>query len=150
MKRYRIPQVKIRMVKEGPSLLSDDPVSDPQRAVELLQDFMGKLDREEMVAVMLNSKLQPISFNIIAVGSIDSCHVPIYNIFKPAILANATSILIAHNHPSGDTTPSREDKELTRHAIEAGNILNIPVLDHIIFGSETGHHSMKANGELPA
>ena len=84
---------------------------------------------------------------IAAVGGVDSCVVDIKNIFKHALLNNASYVICFHNHPSGYPNPSREDKQFTERLIAAGQILNLPVLDHVIVG-EGQCYSFKERGEL--
>ena len=90
----------------------------------------------------IDTKNQPTSINICSRGSLNSCIVHPREVFKPAILSNASSIILGHNHPSGVTTPSQEDINLTKRLQEAGTILGIEVIDHIIIGDE-GYCSFK-------
>ena len=101
-----------------------------------MKEFLGEADREYFVVVCLDTKNQPTNINICHVGSLNASLVHPRECFKPAILSNAASIMVYHNHPSFDPSPSREDCEVTRRLVEAGKILGIDVLDHIIMGGD--------------
>jgi DNA repair protein RadC len=96
--------------------------------------YLQWMEQEHMVVVLLNSKLKVIAIETPHVGTVDSCQVRISEMFKMAVRRNATQVLLAHNHPSGDPEPSPQDVAITAQAIEAGKLLDIPVLDHIIIG----------------
>jgi DNA repair protein RadC len=104
----------------------------------LLRPVMGGLDQEVFVALLLNSKhrLKPNGCRIISVGTLTAslCHPR--EVFRPAVHAAAAGIILAHNHPSGEPEPSAEDRELTKRLREAGEILGIRVLDHVILGAD--------------
>ncbi len=93
---------------------------------------LSEMDREYCCVVNLDGSNHPINFNIVSIGDVNHAAVPIQNVFKAAILSNASSIMLLHNHPSGSLNPSNDDIELTKRIIEAGKIMNIPVLDHLI------------------
>lgn len=109
-------------------------IKSPADVQELLMEEMRYLDREFFRLVLLNTKNQVISVENISVGSLNSSLVHPREVFKPAIKRSAAAIILTHNHPSGDPTPSKEDGEVTRRLAEAGKLLGIEVLDHIIFG----------------
>ena len=98
-------------------------------------------DREIFVALHLNARNQPVGHEVVSIGSL----VHPREIFKAAILSNSAGVILVHNHPSGDATPSREDIELTRRMVKAGEILGIEVLDHIIVAGDR-FLSMKETG----
>ena len=133
---YRIPVVKISMVRDGSITIEERLVRESTKAQRVIRDLIGGNDREEFVALFLDAKNRVMSVHTVAVGSLSLCIVHPREVFKAAILANASGIIVAHNHPSGDPTPSREDRELTDRLCEAGRILGITVLDHIIVGAE--------------
>ena len=91
--------------------------------------------------------LEPMAVEIVAVGGVDSCAVDVKNIFKHALLNNASYIICFHNHPSGYTLPSREDEKFTERLVTAGRILNLPMIDHIIVGDDD-FYSFRENGKL--
>ncbi|WP_269919843.1 RadC family protein [Caldifermentibacillus hisashii] len=114
-------------------------------AANLLMDEMRFLSQEHFVALFLNTKKQVIKKKTIFVGSLNEAIVHPREIFNEAIKHNSASIIVAHNHPSGDPTPSRPDIDVTRRLIECGNIIGIEVLDHIIIG-DLKYTSMKEKG----
>lgn len=111
--------MSIRLVKDTP-LYSEKPITTSQDAVELVGKMMGELDREMICIINLNTKGKPINMNVVSVGGISSAYCEPANVFKSAILCNAAYIIVLHNHPSGDTTPSREDIALTNRLIKSG------------------------------
>lgn len=147
MQSKRVDIVKIKMVKERSVLYSARRVQSSSDADALVRQFLEELDREAMMVVALNTKSEPTCLQVISTGSLSSSIVHPREVFKVAILSNAYSILLAHNHPSGDTTPSQEDLNITKRIKNASEIMGIPILDHLIIGSN-GYYSFKENGEL--
>ena len=136
---FRLKEAEVRLyVREKDGWFSDEPVNTPAAAVRLMSSVLAELDREVVCAVNLDTKLRPISCSIISIGAIDRSIVPVQNIFKSAILSNAAAVILLHNHPSGDTSPSRQDKSLTEKAVLAGWLMDVPVKDHIITGTREG------------
>lgn len=132
----RMNFVAVQLVKEkGVNYAAEGKnLTSPEEVAEVLKEYYATADREQFVVMCLNSKNKLICINVVSVGSIMSSMAHPREIFKPAILSNAAAVIVAHNHPSGDTTPSNEDKSLTSNVVKAGVILGIPVLDHIIIG----------------
>jgi DNA repair protein RadC len=95
------------------------------------------VDREHFMVILLDRKNAPIGINTVSIGSLTASVVHMREVFKPAILANAAAILCGHNHPSGDPAPSHEDRALTQRLVDAGKLLGIAVLDHIVLGDGT-------------
>lgn len=121
-----------RMVSER---TPDRPIiSGPADVYELLRAKMAHLDRERFVVVLLNTKNAVLSTHTVSIGTLSSSLVHPREVFKPAIQAGAASLVLVHNHPSGKTEPSREDREVTRRLVEAGETLGIEVLDHVVIG----------------
>lgn len=120
-------------------------LSRPRAAAEIVQMLLDGVDREHFLVLMLDSKLKFIGVNTVSVGGLDAAIVDPRQVFKPALLANAASIILAHNHPSGDPKPSAEDIDTTLRLAEAGKLLNLQVNDHIITG-ENCYVSMKQEG----
>jgi DNA repair protein RadC len=89
---------------------------------------------EHFLVVLLDTKSKVISIQEISRGSVNASLVHTREVFAPAVLYHASAILVGHNHPSGEVTPSRDDKELTANLLKAGKILGIPVVDHLIIG----------------
>lgn len=141
--------VKIQLVKES-RVLFDAKVSSPEIVAKMIKHLTDGSDRELVYVVSVDSKNKPIATELISMGGVNSSIVDIGNIFKHALLANATGVIIAHNHPSGDVTPSVEDIRVTKRIEEAGKLLNLPLLDHVIVGDmETDvYYSFLENGRL--
>ncbi len=114
----------------------DRKMSSPDAIVRLAKYFlrMHELPEEYMYMVCMNTKLEMTSVFEISHGNVNSSVVGTREVFQKALLANAVTIALIHNHPSGDPKPSREDVEVTKRLIEAGNILGVQVIDHIIIG----------------
>ncbi len=148
-KKYRIKEVRVRLA-EGSGLYSDRQMDTPDAAVEVMKKELSQYDREVLVVVNLNSHLNPINFNIVSVGDLTSTIASIPNLLVSGILSNSSSFLVLHNHPSGDLTPSAEDITMTRRVIEAGNLIGIPCVDHIIVaGGNSGRIlSMRESGTI--
>jgi len=145
--RKRVGIVHLKMVKEEKTLYGMRRFGNAKEAVEMVRPLFQYMDREIMLAFSLDSKLQPMAVEIVAVGGVDSCIVDVKNIFKHAILNNASNIIIFHNHPSGVPETSREDKKVTMQIGEAGELLGIKLIDHIILGDDD-YHSMREHDEL--
>lgn len=130
----RVDIVTIKMIKENSILYKNRQISSPQDAVNLVRDFLENSDREKLIVCCLDVKNQPTIINTVSVGSLNSSIVHPREVFKAAILGNSASIIIFHNHPSGDPTPSQEDINITKRLSESGKILGINLIDHIIIG----------------
>jgi DNA repair protein RadC len=124
-----------RMAQE---IRGDAPLLDtPERVADLLREENRFYSVEQFQAVLLNTRRKLIRVERIAQGTLDTILVHPREVFKLAITANASAIVLVHNHPSGDPTPSEADIKVTRDLIRAGQILKIEVLDHIILGRRT-------------
>jgi DNA repair protein RadC len=107
-------------------------VKSPADAANLLMLEMGPLEQEHLRAVILDSKNQVLKVHTIYIGSLNTAVVRVGELFREAIRINAAAVIVAHNHPSGDPTPSAEDVHVTRQIVEAGKLLGIDVLDHLV------------------
>jgi DNA repair protein RadC len=107
-------------------------VKSPEDAANLLMLEMGPLEQEHLRAIILNTRNQVLKVHSVYVGSLNTAVVRVGELFREAIRVNAAAIIVAHNHPSGDPTPSAEDVHITRQIVEAGKLLNIDVLDHLV------------------
>lgn len=120
-------------------------LSRPRAAADIVQMLLDGVDREHFLVLMLNTQHVFIGVNTVSVGGLEAVIVDPRQVFKPALLANAASIILAHNHPSGNPKPSTEDIDTTLRLVEAGKLLNLQVLDHIITGEDC-YVSMKNEG----
>lgn len=109
-------------------------ISDPESAAELISYEMSALEQEHLRVLLLNTRNRLLDICEIYRGSVNSAQVRVAEVFRDAVRRNATAIIVAHNHPSGDPTPSPDDIALTRALIQAGKLLGIEVLDHLIIG----------------
>lgn len=123
-------------------------IKSPEDAVNVGKSFMRIHEEPEeyMYMICMNTKNKIIGVFEISHGSVNSSIVSPREVFQKALLANAVSIIVMHNHPSGDATPSREDVEVTKRLSEAGKIVGVEVLDHIIIGDQ--YSSLKEKGYL--
>ena len=138
-KCYKLKEVCVRLA-DGHPLYSDWPIDSPGEAIKVMRRELSRYDREVLCVVNLNTRLKPINFNVVSVGELNQSIASIPNILKSGILSNAGSFLLLHNHPSGDVAPSQDDIMTTRKVIEAGKILGIPCMDHIIIGGGNGNY----------
>ena len=143
----RINIVSLKMVRETSILYKERKVKSPEDAYNLLKPMMIDADREQFIVVCLDTKNQPTAINVCHVGSLNSSIVHPREVMKAAILSNSASIIVAHNHPSQDPTPSREDVEVTKRLAEAGKVLGIDLLDHLII-CEDKFVSLKEKGHI--
>lgn len=139
----RINVVSCQVVKERTLSYDFKTVRSPRDCAEIISNFIGSADRENLVVACLDSKNNINALHTVSVGSLNASIVHPREVFKAAILANACSIIVGHNHPSGDTTPSQEDIQITKQLVEAGKILGIQVLDHVIIGDDGDYRSLK-------
>jgi len=120
-------------------------INSPEDVVNLLAPEMRYLSKEHFKAVLLNTKNYVISVETVSVGSLDSSLVHPRELFKEAIKRSSAGIILVHNHPSGDPTPSTEDIKVTQKMCNAGKILGIEVLDHVIIG-DNRYSSLREKG----
>jgi DNA repair protein RadC len=132
-----------RLAMESPD--ARPSISNPADAARLLMYEMSALEQENLKVINLNTKNEVIEIDNLYQGSLNSSTVRVAEVFKSAIRRNAASIIIVHNHPSGDPTPSTDDIVVTRAIIEAGKMLEVDVLDHVVIG-DGRFISMKEKG----
>ena len=144
----KLEQVAIRMV-EQPPLYSNKPMNNPDVAIRVMNEFLSQMDRELFCIVNLQADLTPINMNIVSVGSLNEALINPREIFKSAILSNAHSMMLIHNHPSGNLTPSTSDIQTTARMQELGELMGISLVDHIITGRNGNYYSFRDKGEFP-
>lgn len=144
--RKLIDIVRIKLCKEGSILYEPRRICSPDDAVSLCEKLLDNLDREQMIAISLDTKNQPTNVSVVSIGTLNSSMCHPREIFKVAVLSNANSIIISHNHPSGDTSPSNEDIRITERLVEVGKMMGIPIIDHIIMGEGRRYYSFKEEG----
>ncbi|MCJ7566670.1 MAG: DNA repair protein RadC [Anaerolineales bacterium] len=120
-------------------------IQSPQDAANLVLYEMGALEQEHLRVLLLDTRNQVIQVVEVYRGSLNSSVIRVGEIFREAVRRNAAAIIVAHNHPSGDPTPSPEDVAVTRAIVEAGKLLDIEVLDHLVIGKNR-YISLKSKG----
>lgn len=133
--KYELEVVNIRLVKE-PSWYSEVPLRKTKDAAELMAREFADYDREVFCILNLASDGKVINMNIVSMGTLNASLVSPREVFKSSILSNAASIIAVHNHPSGCVNPSKQDKLITQRLREAGGLMDIELLDHIIVGGK--------------
>jgi DNA repair protein RadC len=143
---YKGIRCRVYLVKENPSdeIISINNSSD---AYELVKDELVSSDRERFLSIMLNVKNHLIGVETVSIGSVTTAIITPSLVFRSALLSGAVAVIFAHNHVSGDLEPSSNDLETTRKLIEAGELLGIKVLDHLIVSSQ-GYRSMRENNNI--
>lgn len=127
--KYIVPEIKLALIKEpGKKPVPVTCPGDIERFVEPLRFY----SEENFVAYHLDAKSQVIGFHVVSHGTVSASLVHPREVFKAALLSNANSIIVAHNHPSGSTSPSRDDLETTEQLISAGKLMGVPLVDHVI------------------
>lgn len=121
-----------RMAAEHPA--NRDTVTSPQDVMNLLGPEMSLLDQEQLRVVLLDTRNRVLAMPIVYSGNVNTSVIRVGELFRDAIRYNAVAMAVVHNHPSGDPTPSSEDVAVTRLIVEAGKLLNVDVLDHIVIG----------------
>ena len=132
---------------EGHVLTLGPALENATQSAALLASILRDESAEVFGILCLTTKHRVIAYHEVSRGQLDAAIVHPREVFKAAILANAAAIIVAHNHPSGDPAPSADDFELTRRLVQAGTILGIPVLDHIVIGDGM-HVSLRERGAL--
>lgn len=127
---------------------SAEPIRNTWDAGRLLRKQFADADREYFISVNLDAKGRPISYHVAGIGSASAVHFAIDSVFKIALLQNAVSILLCHNHPGGNLIPSSEDIEATKTLVAVGNMLGIRVLDHLIITPDDYVSLREGYGEI--
>jgi DNA repair protein RadC len=136
VRQYRIPKFKVSVIRDRSETSPIRKISDSGQIFSFLREYYEGHDREEMLAVILDAKHTIIGLHTVSIGTLTLSLVHPRETFKAAILMSAGAVILAHNHPSGDPTPSREDRTLTDRLVKAGDLLGIPVIDHVIVGDD--------------
>ena len=141
-----IPLFTTRLVRERTfDFATRDQLRSPADAAAVLGEYFRDRDREEFVVAFLDTANTITGLHVASVGGLAAAIVEPRQVFKAAVLANAAAILLAHNHPSGNPEPSREDVAVTKQLVEAGKVMGIPVHDHLILAG-SGYTSLAERG----
>lgn len=130
---------RVSLVRDQDVAFEQSPLSNSAQAHKIIQKLIetqGQSDREQFCIILLNAKNQMIGLNIVSTGSLTAATVHPREVLKSAILANACALILCHNHPSGDVSPSDADIALTKQIIQASKIMEIQIHEHIIISME--------------
>lgn len=141
----RVGIVSLKLIKEDSVLYETRTIRSPYDAYKLIKNFLIDSDREKFVVACLDTKNQPVNISVVSIGSVNSAIVHPREVFKVAMLSNASKIICFHNHPSGNLKCSKEDENITNRLKECGEILGIELVDHIIVGDNDTYFSFKEN-----
>jgi len=142
-----IARYAVKLVKETRSKYGVKTITVPADAAAIATKLISDSPQEKLIALHLDGKNEVVGYNIVSSGLLDRSLVHPRETFQAAILANAASIILAHNHPSGQLVPSGEDRTVTFRLRDAGKLLGIELVDHLIV-TRSGYYSFKEHGEL--
>lgn len=140
------PVYKVMLVQDSSIPVANKYIRSPEDAAKIVSEYLRGVDREHFVGLYLNSANALIAIHTVSVGTLNSSLVHPREVFKLALMVNAASVIVAHNHPSGNAEPSQEDLAVTRQLVEAGKILGITIHDHIITTGGTTYASLAERG----
>ncbi len=139
-----IPIVHLEIVRDSDVQYAYAQVKDSSAVADLFKQIIGKRNTENLVVMAVDSQKKPVMIQIIGTGAIDYCQFSTSEIWKAALLSNSTGIIVSHNHPSGSVLPSNEDLRATKRFISVGDMLGVPLIDHVIV-SDYDHYSFREN-----
>ena len=142
----QLEMASIRLVKDAP-IMSENEIHNPGDAVKLLGEYLCEMDREVLCIINVKTNGIPINCSICSIGVVDQTIAQPREVLKTAILSNAAGMIIMHNHPSGNPEPSKDDLLFTKRVWEAGALVDIPLLDHIVIGDQQ-YFSFRQEGLL--
>ncbi len=111
-------------------------ITSPKAAAQVVAADLAHSDRERCIALLLDTKHRLLEAHTVSIGAVDHTFMSARDVYRAALMANAAAVVVAHNHPSGDPEPSREDEAITRNLVRAGEMIGVELLDHLIFGGE--------------
>ena len=151
-KEYRFYAYKLHMVKEQEILfLNRESINNSASSSKLIKKVIGEIgqtDRENFVVVMLNTRLKPIGANLVSTGSLTRCMVQPREIIKAALNMPCKALILGHNHPSGDPSPSVEDKVITLMIMASAQLFDVQILDHIIVDMDSDAYQSFADEKI--
>lgn len=142
-----VRRIRLRQVRDGSVRFAVERVERPRDVWEAVRGYYRGADREILSALYVDAHHAPVCFHVIAVGSRNAAHAAPADVLKPALLANATALVLIHNHPSGQLEPSAEDIALTASIRRACDLLGLHLLDHLVIG-DAGFVSLGERGLL--
>ena len=138
---------RLTLIKDA-SFTYEAKICQPSDCHSILRALLGGADREHLVVIALNTKGKVIGVNIAFIGSRNTIHAPAAEILRFAILSATDTFLVAHNHPSGDNSPSKDDVNFTQNLKAGASIVGCTLVDHIIYDGDNGFYSLKAHGDM--
>lgn len=142
-KPFQLEVVSVRLVKDAP-VLSERKIEKPEDAIAVVGEVLSEMDREVVCVINLKADGTPINCNFVSMGAVNQAMAEPREIFKSAILSNAVSMIMVHNHPSGNLEPSRADTVMTDRILKLSHMAGIPLIDHVIVGGDnTKYFSFK-------
>jgi DNA repair protein RadC len=142
-----VQRVRIKQVRDGSVRFAVDQIKGPAEVYEAVRGYYRGEDREILSALYLDARNVSVCFQVVSIGTRNTTQTSPADVLKPAILSNASSLILIHNHPSGDLEPSREDIAFTKSMRAACELVGIAVHDHLVI-SDDGFVSLKARGDL--
>ena len=143
---YAVPRYTIGLVRETQANEAYPIVMSPGDVATIVAPLMQDRPTEALIACYLDTKNRVIALHVVSTGTLDSSLVHPRSVYQPALLHNAAGVIVAHNHPSGDPTPSVEDKRVTQRLYESGQLLGVDLLDHVVIGYNNRWTSLKQIG----
>lgn len=140
-------KVRVMLVRDGRARRDDVALDTPEAAFHYLRPKARRLDREHLWRIDLDTRSRVLGFEVVSIGTLSASLVHPREIMKGALLANAAGIILAHNHPSGDCSPSPEDRDATQRVRRACELMGVPLIDHLVIGGGK-FYSFKSAGLL--
>lgn len=142
-KTFPLDVVSVRLVRDAP-IYSDRKITNPEDALAVVGEFLCEMDREMVCIINLKADGTPINCNFVSMGAVNQAMAEPREIFKSAILSNAASMIMVHNHPSENLQPSQNDTMITDRILKLSHWMGIPLIDHVIVGGDnTRYFSFK-------
>jgi DNA repair protein RadC len=148
--KLNVPEVEVRRLGVIACEDVDVAASGPAAVLPMLREILQGREQESFICLMLDARNRVMAWREVARGSSDMVIVPVRDLFRTALLCGAIRCVVAHNHPSGDPTPSKQDIEMTKKLTEAGAMIQCEVVDHVIVGGGDSYYSFAAGGALGA
>ena len=134
-KPFQLEVVSVRLVRDAP-VLSQRKIEKPEDAIAVVGEVLSEMDREVVCVINLKADGTPINCNFVSMGAVNQAMAEPREIFKSAILSNAVSMIMVHNHPSGNLEPSKMDTIMTDRILKLSHMAGIPLVDHVIVGGD--------------
>ena len=149
--KKKIESVRVKLVRESIEWYGNNVVRSPQDGAEIANSYLDGADRENFIVLGLDTKNKVNFIETVSIGTVNGAMVHPREVFKSLVTGNATSFIVAHNHPTGDVAPSQEDIQVTKRLKQAGELMGITMLDSLIVtgdASNSNHISLKEKGYL--